>query len=103
MPRRIHGNKTVQMLRQINRGTMSSVSFYPRSASKVEEIENFIDMTMKKPLVFIDLKALEYEKQKDREITKSNPTHAMDDVLRSLVNACISSLCKYFIYHLTPF
>ncbi|KAM3182713.1 hypothetical protein ACTXT7_011780 [Hymenolepis weldensis] len=58
----------------------------------VEEIEKFVEFVLKQPLVFIDWEKLEAERNKSREINRMNPIHVIDDVLRSLVNACVISL-----------
>ncbi|KAM7533584.1 hypothetical protein Aperf_G00000125462 [Anoplocephala perfoliata] len=58
----------------------------------VEIVEEFTRSVLKQPLVFIDWEELKAEKARSREINKSNPVHALDGVLRSLVKACISSL-----------
>lgn len=60
----------------------------------VEEIEKFVEFVLKQPLVFIDWEKLEAERNKSREINRMNPVHVIDDVLRSLVNACVNSLSR---------
>ncbi|VDL60614.1 unnamed protein product [Hymenolepis diminuta] len=60
----------------------------------VEEIEKFVEFVLKQPLVFIDWEKLEAERNKSREINRMNPIHVIDDVLRSLVNACVNSLTE---------
>ncbi|EUB59530.1 Ras-related GTP-binding protein D [Echinococcus granulosus] len=55
-------------------------------------IEAFIDSVLQQPLIFIDMTRVKAEKEKSRAINKANPIHALDDVLRSLVNACVASL-----------
>ncbi|VDD74647.1 unnamed protein product [Mesocestoides corti] len=62
------------------------------TSSFVDAIEDFTDFVLQKPLLFIDTQITEEEKQQARHVTKSNPVHVMDDILRSLVNSCISSL-----------
>lgn len=61
----------------------------------VGTIEAFIDSVLQQPLIFIDMKMLGAEKEKSRVINKTNPIHALDGVLRSLVNTCVTSLCKF--------
>lgn len=58
----------------------------------IETIEDFTESVLEQPLVFIDWERLAAEKDKSREINKSNAVHALDVVLRSLVKACIDSL-----------
>ncbi|VDO05082.1 unnamed protein product [Rodentolepis nana] len=66
----------------------------PMSDSIVEEIEGFVQSVLEQPLVFIDWEKLEAEKSMSREANKMNPIHFIDDVLRSLVNACVNSLSR---------
>nr|CDS26637.1 l seryl trna(sec) kinase [Hymenolepis microstoma] len=60
----------------------------------VEEVEGFVESVLKQPLIFIDWEKLEAERNMSREANKMNPLHIVDDVLRSLVNACINSLSR---------
>ncbi|VDM32857.1 unnamed protein product [Hydatigera taeniaeformis] len=62
------------------------------SDSPVGNFEAFVDSVLQQPLSFVDIERLKVEKEKSRAVNKSNPTHALDDVLRSLVNNCFASL-----------
>ncbi|KAL5103894.1 hypothetical protein TcWFU_004513 [Taenia crassiceps] len=55
-------------------------------------IEAFIDSVFQQPSIIIDTKILEAGKERSRVINKTNPIHVLDEVLRSLVNSCVSSL-----------
>ncbi|CDS43439.1 rab6 interacting protein 2 [Echinococcus multilocularis] len=59
---------------------------------QIGTIEAFIDSVLQQPLILIDMTRVKAEKEKSRAINKANPIHALDDVLRSLVNACVASL-----------
>ena len=63
----------------------------------IDVIEDFTDSVLRQPFIFIDLEKLEAEKERARMINRTNPTHIIDDILRSLVNACITSLRKLYI------
>ncbi|KAL5965906.1 hypothetical protein TSMEX_006349 [Taenia solium] len=60
----------------------------------VGTVEAFIESVLQQPLIFVDIKMLEAEKENSRIINKTSPIHALDDVLRTLVNTCITSLCR---------
>ena len=66
----------------------------------VEVIETFTESILSQPLIIIDLEKLEAEKERSRAINRTNPTHIIDDVLRSLVNTCITSLRNLTLYSL---
>lgn len=59
-------------------------------------VEQFVQSILDRPLIFIDLKAIEEEREKSRTKNINNSVHAMDEVLRTLVGVCISSLRKFF-------
>uniref|UniRef100_A0A183SAT7 SNF2_N domain-containing protein n=1 Tax=Schistocephalus solidus TaxID=70667 RepID=A0A183SAT7_SCHSO len=58
----------------------------------LDAIESFLWRVYTTPVVYLDLKNIASERQRDREINEGNETRRLDTILRTLVRTCVLSL-----------